>query len=48
MVEVKGPGDSLMSHQTVWIQLLIEMGVDVSVCKVVASGIKCETKEKGN
>jgi hypothetical protein len=37
MVEVNGPGDSSMSHQTVWIQLLIEIGVDVSVCKVVAS-----------
>jgi Fanconi-associated nuclease 1 len=38
MVEVKGPGDSLMSHQSVWIGLLLEMGVDVSVCKVVEAG----------
>jgi Fanconi-associated nuclease 1 len=37
LVEVKGPGDSLMSHQTVWIELMIGMGVDVSVCKVVAT-----------
>ena len=35
LVEVKGPGDRLMDHQTVWIRNLLKMGVDVEVCRVI-------------
>jgi hypothetical protein len=35
LVEVKGPGDTLMDHQKEWLQRLMEIGVDVEVCLVV-------------
>lgn len=40
LVEVKGPGDTLKPHQIVWIQNLLEMGVDCAVLRVVDSNDK--------
>lgn len=34
LVEVKGPGDRLQDHQTLWLQTLTKMGVRVSVLNV--------------
>ena len=34
LVEVKGPGDRLQDHQTLWLQALADMGVRVSVLNV--------------
>jgi hypothetical protein len=36
LVEVKGPGDSLSHRQRAWIDRLVEWGVSVCVCHVVA------------
>lgn len=34
MVEVKGPGDTLMDHQTVWLNALVALGIPIEVCLV--------------
>ena len=36
IIEVKGPGDRLSEKQMIWIDILLQMGLDVSVCHVVA------------
>ncbi|XP_047357457.1 fanconi-associated nuclease 1-like isoform X1 [Vespa velutina] len=38
IVEVKGPGDKLSVKQTLWLQYLHEMGVNVEVCLVKDNG----------
>ncbi|OQV13117.1 Fanconi-associated nuclease 1 [Hypsibius exemplaris] len=40
VVEVKGPNDRLSHKQSIWIDFLMDIGVDVEVCHVVASGAK--------
>ena len=37
LVEVKGPRDRLSDKQRVWIDLLLNAGVRVAVCKIEAS-----------
>ncbi|KAG8733061.1 hypothetical protein FRC11_008942 [Ceratobasidium sp. 423] len=37
-VEVKGPGDNLSETQKVWIDVLLNAGVDVEVCRVYEYG----------
>jgi len=44
-VEVKGPGDTLQENQKIWIDVLLNAGVSVEVCKVVEHG---KTPKKGH
>ncbi|KAF8310540.1 hypothetical protein DL93DRAFT_1584990 [Clavulina sp. PMI_390] len=37
-VEVKGPGDTLMENQKVWIDAMLEAGIEVEVCHVREEG----------
>nr|WP_232821211.1 VRR-NUC domain-containing protein [Oceanimonas marisflavi] len=34
LIEVKGPGDRLQDHQTLWIRAMQARGLPVSVCRV--------------
>ena len=34
LVEVKGPGDALATHQKLWLDVLVAGGVDARVCYV--------------
>ena len=34
LIEVKGPGDRLQTHQTAWLTFLAEQGIQVSVLKI--------------
>ena len=40
VVEVKGPNDRLSHKQQIWLDFLMDIGVDVEVCHVVATGAK--------
>ncbi|THG99844.1 hypothetical protein EW026_g2590 [Hermanssonia centrifuga] len=44
-VEVKGPGDSLQENQKVWIDVLLQAGIQVEICHVAEEG---KTKTKKN
>ncbi|GBE81686.1 hypothetical protein SCP_0400570 [Sparassis crispa] len=44
--EVKGPGDILQENQKVWIDVLLQAGIVVEVCRVVEQGTQVEAKAK--
>jgi len=45
-VEVKGPGDKLQENQKVWIDVLLQAGIQVEVCNVIEEGIKNRPSKK--